>query len=166
MLKIDHKFALVLFGGEGEPLGSAAVEADWEPAVQWTSFYFVRRGELPLNNGCGTVSILPLWDRELKAPYCRGFRVSIARAGQSPCTSDFPPSYFRRVAAKGGSALRGAREDGERCRLSLRGGCTREERFSRALVTRAGCRWKSELRHSACWTLLCAIGKGGRLRSA
>jgi Prokaryotic homologs of the JAB domain len=100
VLTNDHKFALVLFGDEGEPLGSAAVEVDWEPAVQWTTFYFLRRGELPLHNGCGTASIHPLWDREVGAPYCRGFRVSLARSGQSPCTSDFPVNYFRRLAAK------------------------------------------------------------------
>src|SRR5271157_4674668 len=100
VLNIEHKYAVVLFAEEGDPLGSAAVEADWEPAVQWTSFYFARRGELPLNNGCGAASVLPLWDRELKAPYCRGFRVSISRAGQPPCTSDFPPGYFRRFAVK------------------------------------------------------------------
>lgn len=100
MLKNDYRFALVLFGEEGETLGSAAVEADWEPAVQWTSFYFLRRGELPLNDGCGTACILPLWDREAGEPYCRGFRVSIDRSGRSPCTSDFPAGYFRRLAAK------------------------------------------------------------------
>jgi Prokaryotic homologs of the JAB domain len=99
VLKNDHKFALVLFAAEGEPLGSAAMEVDWEPAVEWTSFYFHRRGELPLNDGCGTASIQPLWDPEVGEPYCRGFRVSIARSGQSPCTSDFPVSYFRRLAA-------------------------------------------------------------------
>jgi JAB domain-containing protein similar to deubiquitination enzymes len=100
VLKNDHKFALVLFGDEGEPLGSAALEVDWEPAVQWTNFYFLRRGELPLNDGCGIALIQPLFDREVGAPYCRGFRVSIARTDQSPCTSDFPVSYFRRLAVK------------------------------------------------------------------
>jgi len=100
VLKKSHEFSLVLFGEEGEPLGGAAVVVDWEPAVQWTSFYFLRRGELPLNDGCGIASILPLWDREVGEPYCRGFRVSIARNGQSACTSDFPPNYFRRLAAK------------------------------------------------------------------
>ena len=99
MLRIDHQFALVLFAEEGAPLGSTPVEVDWEPAVQWSSFFFLRRAELPLSGG-GTVSILPLWDREVGEPYCRGFRVSISRNGQSPCTSDFPPSYFRRLAAQ------------------------------------------------------------------
>jgi len=99
-MKNDYRYALVLFDDEGEVLGSAAVQVDWEPPVQWTSFYFLRRGELPLNDGCGTVSLLPLWDREVGEPYLRGFRVSIARSGQSPCTSDFPSSYFRRLAAQ------------------------------------------------------------------
>ena len=100
VLKNAYKFAFVLLEEEGGVIGSAAVEVDWEPAVNWTSFYFLRRGELPLNDGCGAVSILPLWDRQTGEPYCRGFRVSIARDGQAPCTSDFPASYFRRLAAK------------------------------------------------------------------
>jgi hypothetical protein len=100
LLTTDHQFALVLFDEEGEVLGSTAVEVDWEPALQCASFYFLRRGELPVHAGNGTASILPLWDREVGAPYCRGFRVSIARNGQGPCTSDYPSSYFRRVAAK------------------------------------------------------------------
>jgi len=99
VLRIDHRYALVLFDKDGAPLGSAAVEVDWEPAVQWSSFFFLRRAELSLC-GSGTVSIVPLWDREVGEPYCRGFRVSIARNGQSACTSDFPSSYFRRRAAK------------------------------------------------------------------
>jgi Prokaryotic homologs of the JAB domain len=96
----QYHYALLLFSEEGEAVGSAAVEVDWEPAVQWCRFRFLRRGELPVANGCGTVSILPLWDRDAREPYCRGFRVSILRNGQCPVTSDFPTSYFRRLAAQ------------------------------------------------------------------
>ena len=100
MLKQEYKFALVLFDSEGAQLGSAAVEPDWEPAVQWARFWFQRRGELSFNDGNGSVSILPLWDREAHEPYCRGFRVSFARDGQPACTSDFPVNYVRRLASK------------------------------------------------------------------
>jgi Prokaryotic homologs of the JAB domain len=100
VLNLDHQFALVLFDEAGEVLGSAAAEVDWEPAVQCASFYYLRRGELPIHDGNGAASIVPLWDPEVGAPYCRGFRVSIARNGQAPCTSDYPSRYFRGVAAK------------------------------------------------------------------
>ena len=100
MLNINHQFAVVLFDQDGETLGSAAVEADWVPAVEWASWRFRRKGELSLSNGCGAASILPQWNREMGEPYCSGVRVSFARDGRSPCTSDFPVSYFRQAAAK------------------------------------------------------------------
>ena len=100
MTTSDYRFAVVLFHENGDRVGSAALDVDWEPAVQCASFYFLRRGELPLNDGCGPASILPLWDRDVGQPYCRGFRVSLARDGHPPCTSDYPTSYFRSLAAK------------------------------------------------------------------
>jgi hypothetical protein len=100
VLKTPHHYALLLFSEAGAAVGSVAVDVDWEPAVQWCRFRFQRRGEIPAANGCGTVSILPLWDRTLGEPYCRGFRVSIPRSGQCPVTSDFPTSYFRRLASQ------------------------------------------------------------------
>ena len=100
MLSINHQFAVVLFDGDGETLGSAAVEADWVPAIEWASWQFRRKGELSLTDGRGAASIQPLWNREMGEPYCRGVRISFARNGLAPCTSDFPVTYFRAGAAK------------------------------------------------------------------
>lgn len=99
MWKNVHKFALVLLREEGDVIGNAAVEVDWEPAVNCATFHFQRRGELPIDDTCGTAAILPLWDRDMGPPYCRGFRVSLPRPQQSACISDFPTGYFRRLAS-------------------------------------------------------------------
>lgn len=100
MPNVAHNFGLVLFNDEGERVGTAALNVDWEPAVECARFYSLRRGELPWADVGGAISILPLWDHSAGEPCCRGFRVAIARADQSPCVSDFRNEYFRRLAAQ------------------------------------------------------------------
>ena len=82
-LTIPYRFALAMFREDGSSLGTVLAERDWEPVREWTRFYFQRRGELPLN-GDGSASILPLWERTLGEPYCRGYRVEIPRPGRRP----------------------------------------------------------------------------------
>ena len=111
----DYRFALVIFRENGDRVGSASLNVDWEPAVQSAGFQLRRRGELPLNDGCGAASIVPRWDRELGQPYCRGFRVVFDRGCRSPCVSDYPTSYFRQLASKAASLFveKGKLEDAE-----------------------------------------------------
>jgi hypothetical protein len=96
-LTFPYRFALAMFREDGSSLGTVLAERDWEPVREWTRFYFQRRGELPLN-GDGSASILPLWERTLGEPYCRGYRVEIPRPGRRPVASDFPKTHFRECA--------------------------------------------------------------------
>ncbi len=103
-LTFPHRFAVALFREDGSSLGTVPVIRDWEPAYEWTRFYFQRRGELPLDgNGCA--SILPLWEHTLGEPYCRGYRVQIKQPGRRPVASDFPITHFREFAGTMASAF-------------------------------------------------------------
>ena len=110
MLENAYQFALLLSKEDGSPLGLMAVEPDWEPAAEWTRFYFVRRAELPVNGNGGAASIHPLWDRSKGEPYCRGFRVAIPREGSRPVTSDFTITVPSPPGASGRGALRRRRQ--------------------------------------------------------
>lgn len=98
MLSFPYRFAVVLFREDGSCLGTVPANRDWEPVHEWTRFYFQRRGELPLD-GNGNASILPLWERTLGEPYCRGYQVEISRKDRRPVTSDFPSTHFRALAS-------------------------------------------------------------------
>src|ERR1017187_8634055 len=97
-LTLPYRFAVSMYRDDGSSLGTVPVNRDFEAVLEWTRFYHQRRGELPLD-GNGGASILPLWERKLGEPYCRGFRVEIPRPGRHPVASDFPTSHFREYAS-------------------------------------------------------------------
>ena len=97
-----YRFAVALFREDGSSLGTVPASRDWEPAIEWTRFYYQRRGDLPLD-GRGDASILPVWHRSLGEPYCRGFRVEISRPGRLPVASDFPKTHFKEFASAAAS---------------------------------------------------------------
>jgi hypothetical protein len=103
-LLFPYRFAVALFAEDGTSLGAVAVKRDWEPVHEWTRLYFQRKGELSLESD-GGASILPLWERTLGEPYCRGYRVQIAEQGRKPVASDFPNAHFREFASTVASVL-------------------------------------------------------------
>ena len=98
MLTFPYHFALALYRPDASCVGTTPATHDWALAHEWTRFHHQRRGELPLDAN-GNASVLPLWDRKLGEPYCRGYRVEIARPGLRPVSADFPVTHFA-VAAK------------------------------------------------------------------
>jgi len=100
MLENNYRYAVLLNKEDGASLGCVALEVDWEPAAEWAWLCSVRKGGVPLVNGARAASIQPLWDRKAGEPYCRGFRVSVARNGSGKATADFGTSYFRDVASR------------------------------------------------------------------
>jgi hypothetical protein len=99
MPTFPYRFALTLFGEDGNNIGTALVQCDWEPVHEWTRLYFQRKGELPPDLGEDDgASVLPVWGTKYGEPYCRGFRVQIARPGHEPVGRDFPNTYFKEFA--------------------------------------------------------------------
>lgn len=96
-LTIPYRFAVAIFAEDGTSLGTVAVERDWELVSDWTRFYFQRRGRLSLESD-GSASVLPLWERTVGAPVCRGFRIQIERPGCKPVVRDFPSAHFHDFA--------------------------------------------------------------------
>ena len=108
-LTFPYRFAVALYGEDGTSLGTVVAKRDWEPALEWTRFYFQRRGELALD-GDGCASALPLWDHTLGEPYCRGYRIQITQPGRRPLASDFPSTHFRDFASVVASAYVGQKK--------------------------------------------------------
>jgi hypothetical protein len=109
-LTFPYRFAVALLREDGSSLGTVPADRDWEPVHEWTRFYFQRRAELPLDGNGSASVVLPLWDRKLGEPYCRGYRVQISRPGRRPITSDFPNTHFREVARAAASLFVEQRE--------------------------------------------------------
>ncbi len=105
MLTFPFRFAVALFRKDGSYLGTVPAERDWEPVLEWTRFNFQRLGELPLDDGQGSASVLPLWERTVGEPYCRGYRVEITRERQRPVNADFPTTHFAEIASAAASAF-------------------------------------------------------------
>jgi hypothetical protein len=100
-LAFPCRFAIAIYGEDGACLGVVAARRDWEPAHEWTRFYFQRRGRLSLDGNGSASSVIPLWDRTLGEPYCRGYRIQIETPdGMPPVASDFPNTHFREFAAE------------------------------------------------------------------
>jgi len=104
-LTFPFRFAVVLFGEDGTSLGAVPAKRDWEPAHEWTRFYFQRRGQLGLDSDGSASTVIPLWEHTLGEPYCRGYRIQIAVPGGRPVASDFPTTHFRECAAAVASHL-------------------------------------------------------------
>jgi hypothetical protein len=102
-LTFPYRFAVVLFREDGTSLGTVPANRDWEPAIEWTRFYFQRRGELALDDN-GSASVLPLWEYTLGEPYCRGYRIQIEQPGRRPVASDFPVAHFSEFSSAVASA--------------------------------------------------------------
>lgn len=100
---LPYHFALALYGPDATCVGTAPATHDWTLAIEWTRFHYQRRGELPLDAN-GDASVLPLWDRELGEPYCRGYRVEITRPGRRAVSADFPVTHFA-ASARQSAAL-------------------------------------------------------------
>ena len=97
-LDLPFKFALALFREDRTSLGTVAVKHDWEPAIEWTRFYFLRKGLLPIY-GNGKASVLPVWDEKAGEPYCSGYRVELATPLGHAVGMDFPKTRFRSYAS-------------------------------------------------------------------
>ncbi|MGD0736459.1 MAG: Mov34/MPN/PAD-1 family protein [Terracidiphilus sp.] len=98
-LAFPYRFAIVMYGEDGTNLGTVAAKRDWEPAHEWTRFYFQRRGQLSLDGNGSASAVIPLWEHTLGEPYCRGYRVQIQTPNGRPVASDFPNTHFRDFAA-------------------------------------------------------------------
>ncbi len=87
-----------MYGEDGTNLGTVPVRRDWEAALDWTRFYFQRKGQLALEGG-SEATVVPLWQRDCGEPYCRGYRLEIERRGLGPVAAEFSITSFREFAS-------------------------------------------------------------------
>jgi hypothetical protein len=97
-LKFPFRFAVVMYGEDGTNLGTVPVRRDWESALDWTRFYFQRKGCLALDDR-SEATVIPLWQHACGEPYCRGYRIEIERRGLGPVAAEFSITTFREFAS-------------------------------------------------------------------
>jgi hypothetical protein len=97
-LTFPYCFAVALYGEDGSSVGTVVAKREWEPELEWTRFCHQRKGELALD-GDGSASVLPIWERTLGEPYCRGYRIQIEQPGRRPVAAEFPNTHFREFAS-------------------------------------------------------------------
>lgn len=97
-LTFPYRFAVAMFAEDGTSLGTVVLKRNWDSVYDWTRFLFQRRGQLPLG-GNRSASVLPVWEKTLGEPYCRGYRIQIEQPGQKPVACEFPNTHFREFAS-------------------------------------------------------------------
>jgi len=100
-----YRYALLLYREDETPLGQAALEPDWDPAVEWTWFEGLRRGRLGAGEPAPEPAVRPLWLDGTGEPYLRGFRVELDGNGAGRSVCDFSTAYFQAHAESASSRL-------------------------------------------------------------
>jgi hypothetical protein len=89
-------YALAAYRTDGQPLGQAVMDIDWEPARQWARY--VARCEGRSAPGDDGAEVAPLWHTRGE-PMLRGFRVALRHADpHHGVACDFETGFFRPYA--------------------------------------------------------------------
>jgi hypothetical protein len=98
-LSFPFRFAVVIFNEDGANVGTIPVVHDFEPTNEWARFFLQRKGHLGVDgNGCAS-TLIPIFDPKLGEPYCRGYRIEVARPGGTHVAVDFPNTHLREYSA-------------------------------------------------------------------
>jgi len=111
----EYRYVLELYREDGEQVGQAVIDADWEPAIEWTRFERLRQ-QGPRANGARLGAVIrPVWHTDAGEPYLHGFSVTLPDTGDAGTTAQFPIHYFARAAQIASSKLveMGKLADGE-----------------------------------------------------
>lgn len=101
MVRDGYRYQLAIYRKQDSKfLGTAAVEPDWAPAVEWASFEAIRKGVVPaVLPVTGMVALEPVWDAETGSPYLTGVRVSMpGNDGNGNASRVIGITYFRDLA--------------------------------------------------------------------
>jgi hypothetical protein len=115
MTKDDYCYGVMLLREDGSSIGHVPVQADWEPALEWSHTVGIRLGRLPAVTSIGRAAIEPIWHLKLGAPYVTAFRAVILSNGKPEFACRIPLEYFRDLAqaSSGPFVESGALRDGE-----------------------------------------------------
>jgi hypothetical protein len=94
-----YRYALNLFKEDATHLGHVAVEADLEPALEWSNFWGIRQGRLPPVMSSTLNSVEPVWNSKFGQPYVEGLRcVFKGEQGTETLSIEIPLTYFAELA--------------------------------------------------------------------
>jgi len=102
-----HRYTVELYRrGAEQCLGTAPVTPDFEPALEWASFWTVRRDrERPLVLDGQYSWLEPCWDAHLGQPYLNGLRAMVAAEARPAVAVHIPLSYFSELARAASAPL-------------------------------------------------------------
>lgn len=103
----EHEFRYVLeiYREDGERVGQAVIEADWEPAIEWTRLQRLRELGPGANGPAANPVIRPVWHSKVGEPYLHGFSVTFGGSDEHETAAVFPIQYFSRSAQAASSQL-------------------------------------------------------------
>lgn len=114
-VRFDYRLVMELLRPDGEAVGHATLEPDWDPVIEWTRLAGLRTLGVWAPEAAAERTIEPLWHRDLGEPYMRGFRVHLATE-DAGWHEDFSILHFGGLARAAAARLvdGGALADGER----------------------------------------------------
>ena len=101
-----YRYAIEIYGSDGQCAGQVPASVDWLPALEWTWFQGVRRGRLELTDGMDSSAIRPNWSTESGEPYVDGFGVTIMSERLDGTSEDFSTAYFKGAVTAATAQLR------------------------------------------------------------
>lgn len=118
-MRCTHRFLIELLRENGETVGRADVDPDWDPAVECARFAGLRTLGVWAPEASAVRGVRPVWDPRRGEPYVRGFSVDLAAPGDSAWQESFPAArYFGPLARAAATQLvaEGVLKEGERFR--------------------------------------------------
>src|SRR5579872_1795200 len=105
MIRIEHDFVLEFSDSADRVVGRIPVTVNWGPAIECARFEAIRLSAVGV---WPALARADAWVRPVfsgQAPYSDGFRVSFAVDSPQVSGSDFPLTWFKKIADAGAATL-------------------------------------------------------------
>lgn len=100
-----HRLVVEILRTNGQLVGHASLDPDWDPAIEWTRLAGLRTRGIWAPASAAERAIEALWHPELGEPFMRGFRVTLADQAGTTWHEDFSIRYFAESARAAAAAL-------------------------------------------------------------
>jgi hypothetical protein len=93
-MRDDYRYVVTLSRPDGPPLGDAAIQPDWAPAIEWTRLVGLRTHGRWVDSANGERAVEPIWHEALGEPHLAGVRIWLGESDDDRWSADFPIAYF------------------------------------------------------------------------
>jgi len=101
MMRLQHRFELLLLTADGDTIGQLPMDPNWEPALECVRLEAERKGYPPRAGRPRHARVEPVPDAKSGPPRCRGFEAVLDCGRGREVRAFFPFTYFKEEARRG-----------------------------------------------------------------